>query len=55
MSAVRSYRTISPLPAPLLALGGIFLLHFPSARAAQSLTGTLSGEPGLSSTASTLR
>src|ERR1700679_889437 len=28
--AVRSYRTISPLPAPLSRhLGGIFLLHFP--------------------------
>ena len=28
--AVRSYRTISPLPAPLTRhLGGIFLLHFP--------------------------
>ena len=28
--AVRSYRTISPLPAPLVRhLGGIFLLHFP--------------------------
>jgi hypothetical protein len=28
--AVRSYRTISPLPAPLAQrLGGIFLLHFP--------------------------
>src|SRR6202020_560635 len=32
--AVRSYRTISPLPAPLARhLGGIFLLHFPWARA----------------------
>ena len=29
-SAVRSYRTISPLPWPLARpLGGIFLLHFP--------------------------
>jgi hypothetical protein len=28
--AVRSYRTISPLPAPLARhVGGIFLLHFP--------------------------
>jgi hypothetical protein len=28
--AVRSYRTISPLPVPLARhLGGIFLLHFP--------------------------
>lgn len=65
--AVRSYRTISPLPAPRhpsaasgrtwrcdasLArsssgrgvtrdVGGIFLLHFPSACAAQALPGTL--------------
>ncbi len=66
--AVRSYRTISPLPAPrhpsaasertwrcLYAsptrfsggrgvtrdVGGIFLLHFPSACAAQALPGTL--------------
>ena len=38
--AVRSYRTISPLPVPLRAIGGIFLLHFPSARAAQALPGT---------------
>ena len=36
--AVRSYRTISPLPAEA---GGIFLLHFPSARAAQALPGTV--------------
>jgi hypothetical protein len=35
---VRSYRTISPLPAEA---GGMFLLHFPSARAAQGLPGTL--------------
>jgi hypothetical protein len=40
--AVRSYRTISPLPAPLSRrLGGIFLLHFPWARAPQALPGTL--------------
>src|SRR5271156_3038868 len=40
--AVRSYRTISPLPAPLARrLGGIFLLHFPWARAPQALPGTL--------------
>ncbi len=39
--AVRSYRTISPLPAPLARhLGGIFLLHFPWARAPQALPGT---------------
>ena len=35
---MRSYRTISPLPAEA---GGMFLLHFPSARAAQALPGTL--------------
>lgn len=40
-AAVRSYRTISPLPVPLRAIGGIFLLHFPSARAAQALPGTV--------------
>ena len=40
--AVRSYRTISPLPLPAnWYLGGIFLLHCPSARAAQALPGTL--------------
>jgi hypothetical protein len=39
--AVRSYRTISPLPDPLRAIGGVFLLHFPSARAAQGLPGTV--------------
>ncbi len=40
--AVRSYRTISPLPAPLARhLGGIFLLHFPWAHAPQVLPGTL--------------
>ena len=40
---VRSYRTISPLPATE-ATGGMFLWHFPSARAARPLAGTLSGE-----------
>ena len=45
--AVRSYRTISPLPAlPSLTgswrIGGIFLLHFPWARAPQALPGTVS-------------
>ena len=41
--AVRSYRTISPLPAPLARrLGGIFLLHFPWTRAPQALPGTVS-------------
>jgi len=43
--AVRSYRTISPLPHspeyPLVMIGGIFLLHFPSALAAQVLPGVL--------------
>ncbi len=37
-NAVRSYRTISPLPK---IKGGIFLLHFPWARAPQVLPGTL--------------
>ena len=37
--AVRSYRTISPLPASRRTVGGIFLLHFPSTRAAQALPG----------------
>ena len=35
---VRSYRTISPLPAKA---GGMFLWHFPSAYAARGLPGTL--------------
>jgi hypothetical protein len=40
--AVRSYRTISPLPAPLTRrLGGIFLLHFPWTRVPQALPGTV--------------
>src|SRR5712664_3614592 len=40
--AVRSYRTISPLPVPLAQhLGGIFLLHFPWAHAPQALPGTV--------------
>ena len=39
--AVRSYRTISPLPRTRRPFGGIFLLHFPSACAAQALPGTL--------------
>jgi hypothetical protein len=38
--AVRSYRTFSPLPA-LADIGGCFLWHFPSARAAQALPGVL--------------
>jgi len=36
-SAVRSYRTFSPLPVKAVC----FLWHFPSARAAQALPGTL--------------
>jgi len=36
--AVRSYRTISPLPTEV---GGIFLLHWPSVLTAQALPGTL--------------
>src|SRR3546814_166645 len=40
--AVRSYRTISPLPrAPKDRSAVCFLLHFPSARAAQALPGTV--------------
>ena len=37
---MRSYRTISPLPAEA---GGLFLLHCPSAFAARVLPGTLPG------------
>src|SRR3989338_907379 len=37
-NAVRSYRTLSPLPC---YHGGLFLSHFPSAHAAQALPGTL--------------
>ena len=37
---VRSYRTISPLPAEA---GGMFLLHFPSACAARALPGAMPG------------
>ena len=40
--AVRSCRTISPLPDPLAGPSAVcFLLHWPSARAAQVLPGTL--------------
>ena len=41
--AVRSYRTISPLPAHTINGGEAvyFLLHFPSAHAPQVLPGTL--------------
>ena len=40
--AVRSYRTVSPLPDPLAGPSAVCsLLHFPSARAAQALPGTL--------------
>ena len=49
--AVRSYRTISPLPpAPKGGLAVCFLLHFPWAHAPQVLPGALPWEPGLSST-----
>ena len=39
--AVRSYRTISPLPAPCGTSAVCFLWHFPWARAPQALPGTL--------------
>ena len=39
--AVRSYRTFSPLPASEDTWAVCFLWHFPSARAAQALPGTL--------------
>ena len=40
--AVRSYRTISTLPDPVARPSAVyFLWHFPSARAAQALPGTL--------------
>jgi hypothetical protein len=40
--AVRSYRTLSPLPDPLARPSAVCsLLHWPSARAAQALPGTL--------------
>src|ERR1700684_673259 len=40
--AVRSYRTISPLPSPLAPrLGGSFLLHLPWTRVPQALPGTV--------------
>ena len=38
--AVRSYRTISPLPAPK-GLGGVFLWHFPWGRPRRVLPGTV--------------
>jgi len=44
--AVRSYRTISPLPAKLAVY---FLWHFPWVRTLQALPGALLAEPGLSS------
>ncbi len=40
--AVRSYRTVSPLPAPCGASAVCSLLHFPWARAPQALPGVLS-------------
>ena len=39
--AVRSYRTISPLPAPRGTSAVYFLWHFPWARTPQALPGTL--------------
>src|SRR5690606_29016222 len=40
--AVRSYRTLSPLPRALAGRSAVCsLLHFPSAHAAQALPGTL--------------
>jgi len=40
--AVRSYRTVSPLPDPLARPSAVcFLLHWPSVRTAQALPGTL--------------
>src|SRR5689334_22261088 len=41
--AVRSYRTFSPLPVPCGTSAVCFLWHFPSARAAQTLSGVLPG------------
>jgi len=39
--AVRSYRTVSPLPAPFESASAVYsLLHFPWARAPQVLPGT---------------
>lgn len=48
--AVRSYRTISPLPPLCRGLAVYFLLHCPWAHAPQALPGALPWEPGLSST-----
>ena len=45
--AVRSYRTLSPLPKLIWAV--YFLLHFPWTHILQELPGTLPVEPGLSS------
>jgi len=43
MRAVRSYRTLSPLPPPTSGSSAVcFLRHFPWARAPQALPGTLS-------------
>ena len=39
--AVRSYRTISPLPPPCGGLAVYFLLHFPWAHAPQALPGAV--------------
>ncbi len=40
---VRSYRTVSPLPSPIGAEGGLSLWHFPSRRRAWELPSTLPG------------
>jgi hypothetical protein len=48
--AVRSYRTLSPLPPPYGGLAVCFLLHFPWTHVPQALPGALPLEPGLSST-----
>ena len=48
--AVRSYRTLSPLPPPYGGLAVCFLLHFPWTHVPQVLPGALPWEPGLSST-----
>ena len=53
-SAVRSYRTLSPLPAGRNLLAVCSLLHFPWGCPRRALPGTLASvEPGLSSTQET--
>ena len=48
--AMRSYRTISPLPPPCGSSAVCFLLHFPWTHVPQALPGAVPWEPGLSST-----